>query len=416
MNIGESIRIALRGLSANKMRSLLTMLGIIIGVAAVITLVSVGEGVQSFVTTSLQGLGSNLLFVIPGNQGVQGMSGERDGSSVATLTMADVDALEDDRRAPDVGLVAPESSGSKIVTYRGEEIQTSIKGVTPDYTIVRDFHPQIGTFFGEEDVRSRARVAVLGQDVVEELFPAGTYPIGETIKIDGTPFRVVGIMEERGGTGFGSQDAVVFVPITTAQARLFPDRSLRGEPVVSTIYVQATDESRMDAASAQITRALQQTHRLAADDEDDFSVISQTDVVDLAGQMTAIMTIFLGAIAGISLLVGGIGIMNIMLVSVTERTREIGIRKAVGAKRRDILMQFLVEAMVLSLIGGVIGIALGATGSQVISRLMEDLTTVVSVQAVLMAVGFSAAVGLFFGIYPALRAARLHPIEALRYE
>ncbi|MCR4406772.1 MAG: ABC transporter permease [Anaerolineae bacterium] len=413
MNIGESIRIAFRGLSANKMRSLLTMLGIVIGVAAVIALVSIGEGVQSFVASSFQGLGSNLLFVMPGNLSMrQAMS----GSGVAFLTMADVAALEDERRAPDVGLIAPESSGTKSVTYGGEKILITIKGVTPEYTIVRNFHPQIGAFFGEAEVKSRARVAVLGQDVVEELFPAGTYPIGETIKIDGTPFRVIGVMEKKGGTGFGSQDEVVFVPITTAQARLFPERSLRGEPVVSLISVKTVSESSIAAASAQITRALRQTHRLAASDEDDFSVINQTDVVNIAGQITGILTIFLGAIAGISLLVGGIGIMNIMLVSVTERTREIGIRKAVGAKRRDILVQFLIEAMVLSTIGGLIGIALGALGSRAISQLMEDMTTVVSVQAVLMAVGFSAAVGLFFGIYPAMRAARLHPIEALRYE
>lgn len=413
MNIGESIRIAFRGLSANKMRSLLTMLGIVIGVAAVIALVSIGEGVQSFVTGSFQGLGSNLLFVMPGNLSMrQAMT----GSGVASLTMADVAALEDDRRAPDVGLIAPESSGTKSVTYGREKIQITIKGVTPEYTIVRNFHPQIGTFFGEAEVKSRARVAVLGQDVVEELFPAGTYPIGETIKIDGTPFRVIGVMEEKGGTGFGNQDEVVFVPITTAQDRLFPGRSLRGEPVVSLISIKAVNESSMAAASAQVTRVLRQTHRLTASDEDDFLVINQTDVVNIAGQITGILTIFLGAIAGISLLVGGIGIMNIMLVSVTERTREIGIRKAVGAKRRDILVQFLIEAMVLSTIGGLIGIALGALGSQVISQLMEDMTTEVSVQAVLMAVGFSAAVGLFFGIYPAMRAARLHPIEALRYE
>ncbi|MDY7040598.1 MAG: ABC transporter permease [Chloroflexota bacterium] len=410
MNIGESIQIATRGLSANKMRSLLTMLGIIIGVAAVIALVSVGEGVQNFVTSSFQGLGSNLLFIIPGNQGNVNGGGE------ATLTMADAVALEDDRRAPDVGLVAPESSGAKKITYQGEKMQTLVSGVTPEYTTVRDFQPQIGTFFGESEVRNRARVAVIGQDIAEELFPAGTYPIGETIKIDGTPFRVVGVMEEKGGTGFGSQDSVVFVPITTAQSRLFANRTLRGEPIVNTIYVQVVDEARLDAANAQVTRVLRQTHQLAVDDEDDFLAISQADVVDIAGQVTNTLTIFLGAIAGISLLVGGIGIMNIMLVSVTERTREIGIRKAVGAKRRDILGQFLVEAVVLSLIGGLIGIILGAAGSQAISQLMEGLNTLVSAQSILMAVGFSAAVGLFFGIYPAMRAASLHPIEALRYE
>jgi putative ABC transport system permease protein len=260
------------------------------------------------------------------------------------------------------------------------------------------------------------RVAVLGQTALTKLYPDGEYPIGQNIKINGLSFRVIGVASKKGGSGFGDQDDVVFIPLTTAQSYLFADKSLTGEHRVTVIYVQAVSQERMSAATEQIAATLRDRHRISYRDQDDFSVISQSDVIKVFGQITGVLTVFLGAIAGISLLVGGIGIMNIMLVSVTERTREIGIRKAVGAKRRDILSQFLIEAMSLSLAGGLLGIALGAVGAAIIARLVQGFYPVMSADAVILATGVSAAVGLFFGLYPAWRAARLHPMDALRYE
>jgi putative ABC transport system permease protein len=259
-------------------------------------------------------------------------------------------------------------------------------------------------------------VAVLGQSVVERLFPDGDYPLGQTVKINAVPFRVIGVMEEKGGSGFGDQDDMVFIPLTTAQARLFTDRTISGEYRVSVIYAAAISEEQMDAAAEQMSEVLRERHNIAYRADDDFTIISQSDIISIFGEITGVLTIFLGSIAAISLLVGGIGIMNIMLVSVTERTREIGLRKAVGAKRRDILLQFLIEAIVLSMIGGLVGLGLGIVGGQVVSRLADELAVVVTPQSILLAIGFSAAVGLFFGIYPATRAARLNPIDALRYE
>jgi putative ABC transport system permease protein len=253
--------------------------------------------------------------------------------------------------------------------------------------------------------------------VVDDLFPPGLYPLGQNIKINGVPFRVIGVLEEKGATGFGSRDDMVSVPLTTAYARLFPQqRSVSGKYLVSAIYAQAASEDHLDAVAEEITTVLRQRHDIGLGDDDDFSVIAQTDIVNIMGEITGVLTLFLGSIAAISLLVGGIGIMNIMLVSVTERTREIGIRKAVGAKSRDILLQFLVEAVVLSLVGGVVGIVLGYLGSNLISGLSEDLAAYTSPSAILLATGFSIAVGVFFGIFPAARASRLDPIEALRYE
>jgi len=274
----------------------------------------------------------------------------------------------------------------------------------------------MGTFFDQNDMNSRARVALLGKTVVEELFPDNPYPLEQTIKINGIPFRIVGVLEEKGGSQMGDEDNTVLIPLTTAQTRLFPSRSRSGEYKVSLIIIQAVDEDRIDAASEQVAAILRERHGIEFSDEDDFSIISQSDIISVFGQITGVLTTFLGAIAGISLLVGGIGIMNIMLVSVTERTREIGLRKAVGARRRDILWQFLIEAMLLSLVGGVVGIGLGATGASIISALIDDFRAVVSPQAVVLATTFSAAVGLFFGIYPARRASLLNPIDALRYE
>ncbi len=411
MTLAESIRIALRSLLANKLRAVLTMLGIIIGVGAVITLMSVGKGVELLVEESFQSVGSNLLFVFPGS--LEGSSSTRRPE----LTMGDYRAIADPFLVPDATGFAPELSARADVVAGNRDIRTDISGVTFDFLTVRNKEIAEGDFVSDADVNARSRVAVLGSTVYEELFGEGVYPIGQTLKINRVPFRVIGVMEEQGGSAFGSMDNSIYVPLTTAQTRLYPSlRGRSGEPQLSTIYIQVADEAQMDRAADQIAEILRQRHKIAFRDEDDFTIIKQTDIVGIFGDITGVLTIFLGSIAAISLVVGGIGIMNIMLVSVTERTREIGIRKAVGAKRRDILVQFLVEAMTLSLIGGVFGVTLGSIGARVVASLAEQLTTVVSGDIILLSTGVSAAVGLLFGIYPAFRAARLNPIDALRYE
>jgi putative ABC transport system permease protein len=419
MSLLQSLAVALRALATNKMRSGLTMLGIIIGISAVITLVSVGQGVQAVVADQMQGIGSNLIFIMPGELEASRTSVQSMLRSVniSTLTYGDTLALADRRSVPDLAGVAPEFVASATVAAGNRNTQTSVAGITPAYPYVRSFYPEMGTFVGEEDMRSRARVAVLGQSVLQEIFPAGVNPLGQIIKINRVPFRVVGVMEEKGVSTFSDDNDVVFVPLTTAQTRLFSGRDLSGDYTVSVIYGKAVDESHLDAARDQIVRVLRQRHGLLySTDDNDFTVLTQKDVGEVLESLTAILTLFLGLIAAVSLLVGGIGIMNIMLVSVTERTREIGIRKAVGAKRRDILAQFLIEAMALSLLGGLLGIAIGVSGTIGVSRAVEDLTLHLSMWTIVLATGFSMAVGLFFGIYPAVRASRLNPIDALRYE
>ena len=413
MNLIENLRLALRSLIANKLRAILTMLGIIIGVAAVITLVSVGEGVQDVVVSEFQGLGNNLLFVTPGRPDANSLSGF---SGRADLTNDDYKALADPLNVPDLVRVAPTYGRPAIITRGGEEARTTVTGTTPDYTGVRDYYPVLGDFFTEQDVTSAARVAVLGQSVYEQLFPDGELPIGQTIRINNVNFRVIGLMEEKGGSGFNDQDDVVLVPLNTAQRRLFPARRPDGAFRVDQILAQVISEERQDAAIAEMGLALRQSRGIEFRDEDDFTILSQAEVIGALSQITGVLTTFLGVIAGISLLVGGIGIMTIMLVSVTERTREIGLRKAVGAKRGDILWQFLTEAVILSSIGGLIGLVLGAAGAYLISTLSDTLNANVAWNSVVLAILFSAAVGLFFGIYPARRAAGLNPIDALRYE
>jgi len=411
MNILESIRVALRGLSANKLRSALTMLGIIIGVAAVISLLSIGEGAQAEITSQVQGIGSNLVSVYPGAMTMR--VGDTSSSS-AVLTLKDVEAIADPLNCPSVAAVAPEFNNSTTVAYGSEKLLNQVVGTTPEYDEVRNVTLAEGRFLESGDVTTRSRVAVLGSQTSVDLFGEQS-PLGQTIKIDGQPFRVIGVMEEQGSMGMmGSADTRVYVPLTTAQTRLFNARTSTGDYKVSSINVMALDEQSVDAATAEITDILRVQHKLGYED-DDFTIISQQDILSMMDEITTILTIFLGAIAAISLLVGGIGIMNIMLVSVTERTREIGIRKAVGAKRRDILMQFLIEAVVLSLIGGLMGIGLGVGLAQMVN-LTGAFSTLVSTESVLLAVGFSLGVGIFFGIYPSMRAASLHPIEALRYE
>ncbi|MEA3308245.1 MAG: ABC transporter permease [Chloroflexota bacterium] len=411
MKVLESLRLALRALTANKLRAILTMLGIIIGVGAVITLLSVGEGVQSYITAQFQSIGTNIFFVAPG-------SFEHELDKPAYITRDDAEALANAELVPDVLHVAPTASHYGRLTIPGHEKNTEIIGVTPEYTLVRDWLPAIGVFINFGDEASQARVVVLGQIVAAALFPANPNPIDEIVRLNGVPFRVIGIMAERGGSSFGSEDDGVFIPLSTHTNRLFPRRTPQGKAKLSVLYVQAVDGDRMNAAITEASQLLRQRHNILPGEYDDFSIISQSDLIGTFEQITSVITVFLGAIAGISLLVGGIGIMNIMLVSVTERTREIGLRKAVGARRRDILWQFLIEAMLLSLIGGIIGIILGGVGSTVISYFMreQDFHAVITLDSITLATLFSAAVGLFFGIYPAQRAAALNPIDALRYE
>jgi len=417
MNFSESLRVALRGLAANKLRAALTMLGIIIGVAAVITLLSVGKGVEQYVTAQFQGIGSSLLFVFPGSPEEQ--SGPGGGANrEKPLTNQDGEALADPYQVPSAKAAALEFFGFGAVEYGRETMSLQVSGVSTNYQQVRQFFVQDGEFFTETDDRAAARVAVIGQTVVKTLFPGGEYPIGQTIKINKLPFKVVGVLEKKGGGLFGDQDAVVLIPLGTAQQRLFNARGPDGKYVVSVVYVQARDGSdvAMESLAKEIIAVLRERHNIQFRDEDDFTVVTQNDLISAFGEITGVLTIFLGAIAGISLLVGGIGIMNIMLVSVTERTKEIGLRKAVGAKRRDILWQFLIEATTLSLLGGVVGILLGAAGARAVVSLQPDVPVAVTLDSVLLATGFSAAIGLFFGMYPAVRAAALNPIDALRYE
>ncbi len=419
MNLFESMRVALRSLGANKLRSTLTMLGIIIGVGAVIALLSIGQGAGAAITEQIQGIGSNLIFVFPGQASASGIRAAM--GSAASLTLADANALAERACCPDIASVAPVYQRSAQITGGGNNTNTPVHGTTLAYQVVRNWPIGRGRFFDQRDLESAARVAVIGTATATTLFGKSD-AVGQTIKINRIPFKIIGVMTEKGGaSGFGgSQDDVVFVPITTAQQRLFGSaaQTAQGAPRVTIIYVSAASEKQMDAAMSEITQVLRQRHKIRYQ-QDDFTVLSQKEILGVLNQITDILTLFLAAIAAISLLVGGIGIMNIMLVSVTERTREIGIRKAIGARRRDILIQFLTEAMILSLFGGLIGLLFGAAIARMISGIQmgnTTLQTVVDLDAVLLAISFSLGVGLFFGIYPANRAATLHPIDALRYE
>jgi putative ABC transport system permease protein len=406
MSIYESLRTAITSLTTNKLRAALTMLGIIIGVASVVTLLSVGEGVEASISSQIQSIGSNLLFVFPEQP--------EDSAAPAYLTREDAEALADSFNAPALAAVAPVAQGSLRAAHDDQALNLNVGGTNGWYAQVRSLDLVLGGFLTEADLDDQARVAVLGWRAYSDLFADGEYAIGQTITLDGVRFEVVGVLEEIGG--FGTDDDTVYIPLTTAQTRFFTQRTLSGERPVATIYASAVDESQVGAAEEQIAQILRERHDLSADDADDFQITSQQAILDIAGQITGVLTVFLGAIAGISLLVGGIGIMNIMLVSVTERTREVGIRKAVGATKRDILLQFLLESIALSFLGGLLGISLGLAGANLISNLAPDLAAQATLGTVTMAAGVAGAVGMVFGVYPAMRAASLRPIEALRYE
>ncbi len=415
MSLTETLRIALRALAANKLRSILTMLGIIIGVAAVIALMSVGRGVENYVTRTFQGIGSNLLFVIPGGPGQVSFGPGGFRRREKPLTMDDVRVLSDPVRLPDVVAVAPAVGDFANVEFGRENSFVRVLGVPPNYADVANYSVNDGNWLSDNDERGAARVAVLGQTVVKRLF-RDELPLGQTVKINQVPFRVIGTLTPRGGGLFGDQDNVVFIPLSTAQQRVYNLRTADGKLAVSNISLQVRDAGAMDSTAQQVTEVLRDFRGITFRAEDDFTVVTQQDLISSFGQITSALTLFLGLIAGISLLVGGIGIMNIMLVSVTERTREIGLRKALGAKRRDVLNQFLVEAISLSALGGLIGIAIGAGLGALIQFIQPDLPVAVTLDSVALATGVSLAIGLFFGLYPAWRAAQLNPIEALRYE
>jgi len=416
MTFSQALLEALESLNGNKMRSGLTVLGIVIGVAAVIAMLAVGNGAEASITGSISSIGTNLLFVFSGTPEQQQGPGSRSGNNERPLTLADAQALEDPLVAPSVAAVAPALQGGGTVAFAGENSSTTVNGVTPAYFAVRNLELSEGEFLNEEHSLGRMSVAVLGPETADNLFGHHDGVVGETIRIEGQPFRVIGVLVAKGGGAFGSEDNGVYIPFTTAQARLIR-RSSRDQ--VDIIFAQAVSAEVVPLAVEEISTVIRQRHRTLIG-ADDFTVFTQQDFLSTFAAITGVLTVFLGGIGGISLLVGGIGIMNIMLVSVSERTREIGLRKALGARKRDILLQFLTESSLLSLVGGFIGILLGWTIALIVGQIATstgtDFSPVVTMDAILIATISSTVIGLFFGIYPASRAASLEPVEALRHE
>jgi len=408
INIPSTVKISLRALRVNKMRSALTMLGIIIGVGAVITMLAVGTGAQQRISEQMASVGSNLIMIVPGTTTSGGV---RMGMGTQpTLSLGDADAIQ--KECPSVWYVAPTLSGVAQVVYGNQNWSTGITGTTANMLYVRDWPLTEGRPFTDEEIRSAAKVCLLGQTVVDNLF-GGLDPIGQVIRIKNIPFMVIGVLAAKGQDPRGQdQDDTVYVPVTAAQKKLF-GTAFPG--MVRVIMVKAKSTDDLPAAEKEITELLRQRHRIGQKQDDDFTVRNLTSMMQAAEQSTKVMALLLGAIASVSLLVGGIGIMNIMLVSVTERTREIGIRMAVGAKTWDIRLQFIIEALILSLIGGVAGLIAGISASEIIS-VLAGWSTIVSPLSVLLAFGFSGFVGIFFGFYPAYKASLLDPIDALRYE
>jgi putative ABC transport system permease protein len=405
MLFSESVRIALTALFANKLRSILTMLGIIIGVGAVIAMVSVGMGVRQQVQTSIASLGSNMLIVSPGSSSSGGLRGAA-GSNVK-LKYDDSEAIKN--KIKNIDYVSPTVSNSYQIVNGNQNWNSTVQGVTPDFMAIRSLTVGTGSFITMTDMNSRNRVAVIGTTVATNLFGTSN-PVGQNIRVDNAPYKVIGVIESKGQSSVGQdQDDVVIVPLTTAQERLM------GITYVKSINIQVSDASKMDQVQSEIETLLRQRHQIVGDKEDDFTVRNLTSLMQTMTETTTMITLLLASIAAISLVVGGIGIMNIMMVSVTERTREIGIRKALGATFQNIMIQFLIESVVIGVIGGAIGILFGCLASMAIAK-FGNFATVITAAPILLSFFFSVGIGLFFGIYPARKAALLDPIEALRYE
>lgn len=408
VDVKSTIKISLRALKVNKMRSILTMLGVIIGVGAVITMVAIGSGASKRISEQISSIGSNLLIILPGATTAGGV---RMGTGTQlTLTLSDAEAIK--KECPSVSDVAPVLNGIAQVVYGNQNWSTGIIGTTPSMLNVREWKLSSGKPFTEQDVKSSTKVCLLGQTVVDNLF-GNIDPVGKIVRIKKIPFTVIGILERKGQSPVGQdQDDTIYVPITTAQKKLFGTQ-IPG--MVRTIMVKTNSTDELSLAESQITALLRQRHRIPQKQENDFTIRNLTQMMEAQEQSSRVMTLLLGAIASVSLIVGGIGIMNIMLVSVTERTREIGIRMAVGAKTWDIRLQFLIEAIILSLLGGIIGIITGFLASEILS-ILANLPVIISPFSVFLSFTFSGLVGIFFGFYPAYKASLLNPIDALRYE
>jgi putative ABC transport system permease protein len=404
---------ALENLSTNKLRSMLTVLGIVIGVAAVIAMLSIGRGAEASITSRIESIGTNLIYVSPGSTsegGVRSIAG-----SAGTLTLDDAEALTS---LPEVVDVASVTDSFVQIVYQSQNTGTRLIGVTPGYETVSSLTLEDGEFISESDQNARSLVVVLGNDVAQTLFGSTAGVVGQKVRLNGQPYKVIGVLASKGGTGFMNQDDQVFIPLSTALYRLVGGFRFRGSSVISQIIIKASRAEAVDQVVTAVTETMRNLHE-TVEGADDFTVTNQLDTLDAATQVADTLSLFLGGIAGISLMVGGIGIMNIMLTTVTERTHEIGLRKAVGAKRRDILLQFLVESVVLSLAGGLIGVGVGWGIAQLMGKVQiggSVITPIVGMDSIFLATFFSMAVGLFFGIYPATRASRLQPVDALRYE
>lgn len=393
-------------LSGNKVRSGLTILGIVIGIASVITMVAIGEGAKKTIESNIESIGSNLIIVMPGAARSGGFSEGR--GSAQTLTLADAEAIKKD--ATDVSAVAPEVSRRYQIVAKGANTNTQVVGTTPDYLSVRNVKMDLGSFLSDRNVQTSSKVAILGSTTRDDLFGENTDPTGQSIRINGVNFSVIGVTAAKGGSGFNNPDDAVYVPVTTAQ------HFLSGSEYVNTISVSASSQSMMTVAQQEIQEVMLKQHKISDMTSADFNLMNQNDIIATATSITGTFTILLSSIAGISLLVGGIGIMNMMLTTVTERTREIGLRKAMGIRKKYINLQFLGEAVVLTFLGGAAGVLLGWGASLAVSHFVSGLTTQISLSAIGLAFGVSAGVGIVFGFYPARRAANLSPIEALRYE